>query len=115
MKHRLIVIAVCAALGGFAPLAFAQQPAAAPAAAAAAPAPKHACTKPGEFPGNLASDNQRRNWQRAYVDYVDCLKKFINEEQALAEPHLKAANDAINEYNTGVKEYNAQIEKAKGN
>ena len=114
MNHRLMVVAF-ATLGGFAPLAFAQQPAAAAAAAAAAPAPKHACTKPGEFPGNLASDNQRRNWQRAYVDYVDCLKKFINEEQALAEPHLKAANDAINEYNTGVKEYNAQIEKAKGN
>ncbi len=115
MKRRLIVIAACATLGGFAPLAFAQQSAPAPATAAAAPAPRHACSKPGEFPGSLATENQRRNWQRAYVDYVDCLKKFINEQQALAEPHIKASNDAINEYNTGVKEYNAQIEKAKGN
>jgi len=49
------------------------------------------------------------------VDYVDCLKKFINEQQALAEPHIKASNDAINDYNAGVKEYNAQIEKAKAN
>ena len=62
-----------------------------------------------------SSENQRRNWQRAYVEYTDCLKKFINDQQALAEPHVKASNDAINEYNNGVKEYNSQIEKAKGN
>ncbi len=91
-----------------------QSPTAAPAAAAA-PVPKHSCTKPGDFPGSLATENQRRNWQKGYVDYVDCLKKFINDQQALAEPHIKASNDAINDYNAGVKEYNAQIEKAKGN
>jgi len=91
-----------------------QSPTAAPAAAAA-PVPKHSCTKPGDFPGSLATDNQRRNWQKGYVEYVDCLKKFINDQQALAEPHIKASNDAINDYNAGVKEYNAQIEKAKGN
>ena len=91
-----------------------QSPTAAPAAAAA-PVPKHSCTKPGDFPGSLATENQRRNWQKGYVDYVDCLKKFINDQRALAEPHIKASNDAINDYNAGVKEYNAQIEKAKGN
>jgi len=64
---------------------------------------------------NIPARNQRRNWQRAYVEYTDCLKKFINDQQALAEPHVKASNDAINEYNNGVKEYNSQIEKAKGN
>ena len=83
-------------------------------ASSSAPVPKHSCVKPGDFPGNLASDNQRKNWQRSYVEYADCLKKFINDEQAAAEPHIKASNEAINEYNTAVKEYNAQIEKAKG-
>ena len=71
--------------------------------------------KPSEFPGNLASDNQRRTWQKSYVDYVECLKTFVKEQQALAEPHVRASNEAIEEHNNAVKDYNAQIEKAKGN
>ena len=111
MTHRIIRMFAGLAVAGMATVALSQQP----AAPAAAPVPRHACTKPGDFPGGLASENQRRNWQKGYVEYVDCLKKFINEQQALAEPHVKASNDAINEYNDGVKEYNAQIEKAKSN
>lgn len=119
MSHRIIRMFAGAALACAAAGALSQQPAA-PAAtpattAPAASVPRPACTKPGEFPGNLASDNQRRSWQKSYVDYVDCLKKFIGEQQALAEPHVKASNDAINEYNEGVKAYNAEIEKAKAN
>ena len=117
MSDRIIrafagVALACAAVG-----AMSQQPAAPAAAptAAAAPVPRPACTKPGQFPGSLASENQKRIWQKSYVEYVDCLKKFIGEQQALAEPHVKASNDAINEYNEGVKAYNAEIEKAKGN
>ena len=113
MSHRIIRMFAGAALACAAAGALSQQPAA--PAAPAAPVPRPACTKPGEFPGNLASDNQKRIWQKSYVDYVDCLKKFIGEQQALAEPHVKASNDAINEYNEGVKAYNAEIEKAKGN
>ena len=111
MNNRLIRLAIAVALGGIAVAAAAQQAPATPAA----PPPRHSCTKPGEFPGNLASDNQKRNWQKEYVSYVDCLKKFIEEQQALAEPHIKASNDAINEYNAGVKAYNAEVEKAKAN
>ncbi len=112
MRQRLIAAALGVA-AGLASTVYAQQ---SPApASASAPLPKHSCVKPGEFPGNLASDNQRKNWQRSYVEYADCLKKFINEEQAAAEPHIKASNEAINEYNAAVKEYNAQIEKAKAN
>jgi hypothetical protein len=101
------------AFASLAAAALAQQPTAAPAAPSA-PAPKHACAKPGEYPGNLASDTQKKTWQKDYVAYVDCLKKFIEEQQALAEPHVKASNAAINEYNAGVKEYNEQVQKAKG-
>jgi hypothetical protein len=103
------------ALAGFAAAATAQQGAAAPApAASAAPVPAPSCEKPSEYPGNLASDTQKRTWQKEYVTYVDCLKKFIDEQQALAQPHVKASNAAIAEYNTAVKSYNDQIQKAKG-
>ena len=114
MNKPFMRIIVVAGLGLASVAAAQQSPTPAPAAPAA-PVPKHSCTKPGDFPGSLATENQRRNWQKGYVDYVDCLKKFINDQQSLAEPHVKASNDAINDYNAGVKEYNAQIEKAKGN
>jgi hypothetical protein len=125
MKHRSIAFAAALLAAGFATAPMAQQPAApaspappsaAPAPAkAAAPTPKHNCAKPSEFPGNLASDNQRRAWQKSYVDYVECLKTFVKEQQGLAEPHVRASNEAIEEHNNAIKDYNAQIEKAKGN
>ena len=120
MNQPTIRMIVCVSLGGLALAAPAQQPPppAAPAAAAPAPAaqlPRHSCAKPGEYPGNLASDNQRRGWQSEYAGYVRCLEKFVKEQQALAEPHVKASNAAIDEHNTAVKDYNAQLEKAKAN
>jgi hypothetical protein len=85
-----------------------------PAPGADVPVPKHACTKPGDHPGGLASDTQRRTWQKEYVGYTDCLKKFINDQKAIAEPHVKAYNAAVDEYNESVKTFNEQIEKARG-
>ena len=104
MKHRPIALAA-AILAAVATAPMAQQPATpsntAPASAPATPAPgpapaspatapaksavptpKHNCVKPSEFPGNLASDNQRRTWQKSYVDYVECLKTFVKDQQA---------------------------------
>jgi len=137
MKHRSIALAAAIVAAALVTAPMAQQPAtpantapAAPASPAAGPAPaspgtpaaksavptpKHNCVKPSEFPGNLASDNQRRTWQKSYVDYVECLKTFVKEQQALAEPHVRASNEAIEEHNNAIKDYNAQIEKAKGN
>ena len=139
MKHRSIAFAAAILAAAIATAPMAQQPAtpsnAAPASAApatpgpgpapaspatapaksAAPTPKHNCVKPSEFPGNLASDNQRRTWQKSYVDYVECLKTFVKEQQALAEPHVRASNEAIEEHNNAIKDYNAQVEKAKAN
>ena len=117
MKQR-VALAVCAI--AFAALAAQAGAQTAPAESSAAPAssapvPKPECgAKPGEYPGNLASDNQKRAWQKEFVAYIDCLKKFIQDQQALADPHVKAANAAINEYNAGVKAYNDEIQKAKG-
>jgi len=75
--------------------------------------PKHTCVRPGDVPGNLASDTQRKMWQKDYATYSDCLKKFINDQRAAAEPYNKASNAAIDEYNTAVKYFNDQIEKLK--
>jgi hypothetical protein len=90
--------------------ALAQSP---PAPAPDAAPPKHNCAKPGDYPGNLASDTQRRSWQKEYVAYTDCLKKFINDQKAIAEPYVKAYNAAVDEYNESVKTFNEQIEKAR--
>jgi hypothetical protein len=98
-------------VGVFATSTFGQT-AAPPDAAEAKPA-KPSCTKPGEFLGRLATDAQRRNWQKDYTAYSDCMKKFISEQKALAEPYLKAYNAAIDEYNENIKVYNEQIESAK--
>lgn len=118
MIHRVVPAIAAVAFTAVAASAMAQTTApAAPAASTASPAavPKPECgAKPGEYPGNLASDNVKRAWQKDFVAYIDCLKKFVEEQQALAEPHVKAANAAINEYNAGVKAYNDEIQKAKG-
>jgi hypothetical protein len=78
-----------------------------------APIAKPNCTAPADFPGNLASDRQRQQWQKEYTGYSECMKKFINEQKALADPYLKAYNAAIDEYNAKIKVLNEQIEKAK--
>ena len=91
--------------------ALAQQPAT--AAAGSEAVPKHTCAKPGEFPGSLASDNQKRQYHRDYIAYTECLKKFVADQNKLAEPHAKAANDTAGEYNAAVKAYNDFLEKQK--
>jgi len=112
MSHRrslLMLIAAAAVAGG---AAYAQSPAPASAAGDASVA-KPNCTKPGDVPGSLASENQRRAWQRDYSAWGDCMKKFISDQRALAEPYNKASNAAIDDYNSTVKVYNDQIEKLK--
>ncbi|HVO89082.1 MAG TPA: hypothetical protein VMV45_11110 [Casimicrobiaceae bacterium] len=104
----LPMLVAAAALSG---AVAAQTPAPAPAPANGA-VPKHNCQKP-EFPGNLASENQKNAWRKDFVAYVDCIKKFVTDEQALAKPHLDAANAAVDEYNSAVREYNDTIEKSK--
>ena len=90
---------------------------AAPAAVPAGP-PVHACKKPGEHPGRLASDNMRRGWTRDVNGYLECLKKFALDQQALAKPlydqakpHADAANAAIEEYNKSATAFKDMAEK----
>ncbi|MBS0319956.1 MAG: hypothetical protein JSR18_05395 [Proteobacteria bacterium] len=83
---------------------------AAPAASAAA-ATKNPCDKPDPFPGKLASDRQKTTWQKSLDAYGVCIKKFSDEQRAIAESAIKAGNDAVAEYNAVVQ--NAKDEIAK--
>ena len=75
---------------------------------------KHSCKKPGEFPNpKLASDQQLRQYHKDYTAYTDCIRKFALDEQKAAEPHIKASNEAVNEYNAAVKAYNDELQKRK--
>ena len=113
MSTSRFLMALCAA-ATVAGTAGAQTTAPLPAPAVSdAAVPKHTCVRPGDLPGSLASDTQRKAWQKDYATYSDCLKKFINDQRALAEPHNKASNAAIDEYNGAVKYFNDQIEKLK--
>lgn len=74
-----------------------------------APAP-HTCTKPGEHPGRQGADASRRKWTNDANAYLECLKKYALDHQAIAKPlyeqakpHADAANAAIDEYNQSVK------------
>jgi hypothetical protein len=106
LQRRLVAFFVALAISAFAGSALAQT------AAAPAAQPKHGCTSPGDHPGKLASDNQRRNWTKAMTTYLECLKKYIADQKAAAEPYLNASNAAIDEYNNSAKLFNAQIQQA---
>lgn len=86
---------------------------AAGASRAQTPAPsvtKPACSKPEAFPGRLASDTQRKTWQKDVMTWQDCVKAYVKDQQALADAHLKAANTAIDDYNAATKEFNDQAQ-----
>jgi hypothetical protein len=91
--------------------AFAQQaaPAAAPAApvASTAAGPKPSCTKPDEFPGRLASENRKRAWGKEVNAYIECVKKFIDEQKTIGDVHYNAANTAIGMLNKEIADFNA--------
>ncbi len=104
-RIALIVAATVAAVASS--FAFAQTPA---PAAAPADMPKPKCEAPGDYPSKLSSDNQRRMWGKSRDTYLECMKKFITEQQAAAEPHIKAGNAAIADYNAAIKRFNEQME-----
>lgn len=112
MVVRFVVAVATFALSS---AAFAQSAATPPARAPLVP---HACKKPGDFPGRLASDNNRRNWVKEANDYLGCLKKYAMEHQGIAQPlfeqakpHADAANAAIDEHNKSAQQFKEAQEK----
>jgi hypothetical protein len=104
---------VAALLFGFAAPAFAQS-------AAPAPVAPHTCIKPDEHPGRLASDARRSSWVKTANAYLDCLKKYINDQQGAynkvleqGKPHLDATNASIEEYNKAVTQFKAYQDNGK--
>jgi hypothetical protein len=86
--------------------------ASAQSAAPAAEAPKHACVKPGEYPGRPATDRLQQAWQLDFAVYTDCIKKFAEAQRALSELHIGAANAAIAEHNAVVRAVNERAPAA---
>ena len=111
MALRLLLAAAGLAVAA---AASAQQP----APAAPAPVAPHDCKKPGDHPGKLGSDNQRRNWVTSANAYLACLKKYALDQQALAKPlidqakpYADAANAAIEEHNKAVTFFKEEQDK----
>ncbi len=106
-RSRVLVAPLLALVLGFAAGTIrAQTPAPAPSVT------KPACSKPEAFPGRLASDNQKKTWQKDVMTWQDCVKAYVKEQQALADAHLKAANNAVDEFNAATKEFNDQAQGA---
>jgi len=111
----VVRILLAVAIFTFITSASAQQPSTPSARAAIAP---HACKKPGEHPGRLGSDNNRRNWVKEVNDYLACLKKYAMDQQAIAQPlfeqakpHADAANAAIDEHNKAASQFKDEQDK----
>jgi hypothetical protein len=89
----------------------------------APPPQKHSCTPPPtDYPGKLGSDSLRRTWVRSANAYLDCLRKFAEEQKNLAKPyqdaakvHIDAANAAIAEHNDAIKDINEKTGQAPPN
>jgi hypothetical protein len=113
--RRNALLALLALAAGTSALAQTSTPApAADTGAASADMPKHNCAKPGPFPGEATgSDRQIVQFSKDYKAYTDCLRKFALDQQKLAEPHMKAANAAADEYNAAVKTFNDEMERRK--
>lgn len=109
---NLRTLAVACLIGVAAPT-FAQS-------APATPVAPHGCTKPDEYPGRLASDMRRNNWVKSANAYLECLKKYVQEQQGAynrileqGKPHLDAANASIDEYNKAAAQFKADQEGAR--
>ena len=89
----------------------AQTPAAAPASAPATAVPKSTCVKPDHYPGRLASDNNKKQWEREVRAWGECMKKYADLQVGI-DASIKAANASIEEYNAGIKEFQEETRKA---
>jgi hypothetical protein len=97
--------------------AIAQQPTPTPPASAptaATPIAKPGCTRPEDHPGRLASDLRKKSWSKEVQEYVECMKKFADEQKAVGDAHYAAANNAINSLNKDIVEFNEQSKRAAG-
>jgi hypothetical protein len=67
------------------------------------------CVKP-EFSGRLATDANMTTFNRQFNAYGECVKKYVEQNKAIAEAATAAANRAVDEYNTYTADIKAKIE-----
>lgn len=79
---------------------------------------KPTCKRP-EYPGRAAGEDQAkanarlRSFNTEVETFAACIKQYVADQQRLADEHIKAANAAAADYNSAVKEIQAQIDKDK--
>jgi hypothetical protein len=81
--------------------------------AAASLVPTNTCVKP-EFSGRLAIDPNMTAFNRNFKAYGECVKKYVDQNKAIAEAATAAANRVVDEYNTYTAEIKAKIEAENG-
>ena len=79
---------------------------AAPAASTVVPE----CKQP-EAISKFASDNQRKVFQRRIKEYTECIKKFVDDQNQVAQAAINKANAAIAEQNAYVKKISEKNEE----
>ena len=80
-----------------------------PPAAGASLVPANTCVKP-EYSGHLAIDPNMTIFNRNFKAYGECVKKYVEQNKAIAEAATAAANRVVDEYNTYTAEIKAKIE-----
>jgi hypothetical protein len=84
---KRIALAVLLSLG--APFAF----------AAADPIPPHTCGTMPEYPGRLGTDNQKRNFDKAYKAYDKCIRAYIDDRVATMKANELMVNKMVDDTN----------------
>jgi hypothetical protein len=72
------------------------------------------CVKP-EYSGRLSTDPKMTAFNRSFNAYGECVKKYVDQNKAIAEAATAAANHLVDEYNTYTAEVKAKIEAENSN
>jgi hypothetical protein len=83
-------------------------------AAEPAPVPKPDCGQPPKVPGpQMRNDDFTMKHFKADVKkFQECLKGYVDEQQAIAKAHADAASAAAEDYNKAVNDINAKLKEA---
>jgi 16S rRNA A1518/A1519 N6-dimethyltransferase RsmA/KsgA/DIM1 with predicted DNA glycosylase/AP lyase activity len=85
-------------------------------AQASAEVPKHKCEPKPEMPGRVMMQDEsvRKRFQADVDKYKNCISAYVEERRAMIKENEKAANGAIDEYNSTVKEIQAENDRRRG-
>jgi len=61
--------------------------------------PPHACGAMPDYPGRLGTDNQKKNFDKAYKAYDKCIRAYIEDRVATIKANENAVNKVVDETN----------------